>query len=229
MPLVSRFQQVLRIIAASLSRPRATSPREGRGRRGGDWADLWRGGKRKDSAGAGWRSGGCRARANDRRHSSGSARARCYLQSPEGDTSARTRHDTVPNPGSHAGSGLTGASTKCAGPRSRAERRVTLYRPAGLWISYRPRGRLPLASPSRGRGSRPCPGPGASVPTIEVVQLQTPVRRPDAFDDPEWLFEPMYDGFRGLLHSTATAARSMSPRSSWRTASRICASGSMPC
>lgn len=39
------------------------------------------------------------------------------------------------------------------------------------------------------------------MPTIDLVQ---PVRRPDAFDDPEWLFEPMYDGFRGLLHSTAT-------------------------
>ncbi len=38
------------------------------------------------------------------------------------------------------------------------------------------------------------------MPTIDLVQ---PVRRPDAFDDPEWLFEPMYDGFRGLLHSTA--------------------------
>jgi ATP-dependent DNA ligase len=39
------------------------------------------------------------------------------------------------------------------------------------------------------------------VPTIEF-DLVHPIHRRDAFDDPEWVFEPMYDGLRGILHST---------------------------
>jgi ATP-dependent DNA ligase len=39
------------------------------------------------------------------------------------------------------------------------------------------------------------------VPTIEF-DLVHPIHRREAFDDPEWIFEPMYDGLRGILHST---------------------------
>jgi bifunctional non-homologous end joining protein LigD len=39
------------------------------------------------------------------------------------------------------------------------------------------------------------------------IDLVHPIRRRDAFDDPEWLFEPMYDGLRGLLHSSDAGCR----------------------
>jgi bifunctional non-homologous end joining protein LigD len=62
-----------------------------------------------------------------------------------------------------------------------------------------------------GGAPRPYPGPGASVPTTLSsdpaqipIDLVHPIHRPDAFDDPDWVFEPMYDGLRGLLHSTST-------------------------
>jgi hypothetical protein len=38
-----------------------------------------------------------------------------------------------------------------------------------------------------------------TLPTVEPVLL-TP--RSDPFDDPAWLFEPKYDGYRGLLYVT---------------------------
>jgi bifunctional non-homologous end joining protein LigD len=37
----------------------------------------------------------------------------------------------------------------------------------------------------------------ATLPRIQPLRL-TP--RPDPFDHPDWLFEPKYDGFRGLLY-----------------------------
>jgi bifunctional non-homologous end joining protein LigD len=40
--------------------------------------------------------------------------------------------------------------------------------------------------------------PSSGLPQIEPVVLGN---RTDAFDDPEWLFEPKYDGFRGLLYA----------------------------
>jgi ATP-dependent DNA ligase len=40
----------------------------------------------------------------------------------------------------------------------------------------------------------------SGLPLVEPVSL-TP--RSDPFDDPEWVFEPKYDGFRGLLYGTA--------------------------
>ncbi len=43
-----------------------------------------------------------------------------------------------------------------------------------------------------------------SDPAQIEIDLVHPVRRPDPFDDPEWIFEPMYDGFRGVLHSGST-------------------------
>ena len=35
-----------------------------------------------------------------------------------------------------------------------------------------------------------------SLPVVEPI---VPKLYPTAFDDPTWLFEPKYDGFRGLL------------------------------
>lgn len=37
------------------------------------------------------------------------------------------------------------------------------------------------------------------LPQIDPIALVT---RADAFDDPEWLFEPKYDGFRGLVYAS---------------------------
>jgi bifunctional non-homologous end joining protein LigD len=37
------------------------------------------------------------------------------------------------------------------------------------------------------------------LPQIDPIALAT---RADAFDDPEWLFEPKYDGFRGLVYAS---------------------------
>jgi ATP-dependent DNA ligase len=40
-----------------------------------------------------------------------------------------------------------------------------------------------------------------TLPTVERILL-TP--RPDPFDDPAWVFEPKYDGYRRLLYVTRT-------------------------
>jgi bifunctional non-homologous end joining protein LigD len=48
--------------------------------------------------------------------------------------------------------------------------------------------------------ARPLDLPAASgLPQIDPI---APATRADAFDDPEWLFEPKYDGFRGLLYAS---------------------------
>jgi bifunctional non-homologous end joining protein LigD len=39
----------------------------------------------------------------------------------------------------------------------------------------------------------------SGLPQIDPIALAT---RADAFDDPEWLFEPKYDGFRGLVYAS---------------------------
>jgi bifunctional non-homologous end joining protein LigD len=39
----------------------------------------------------------------------------------------------------------------------------------------------------------------SGLPQIEPIALAA---RADAFDDPEWLFEPKYDGFRGLVYAS---------------------------
>jgi bifunctional non-homologous end joining protein LigD len=39
----------------------------------------------------------------------------------------------------------------------------------------------------------------AGLVQIDPVRLVT---RPDPFDDPDWVFEPKYDGFRGVLYAT---------------------------
>jgi bifunctional non-homologous end joining protein LigD len=42
--------------------------------------------------------------------------------------------------------------------------------------------------------------PPRSPATLPLVQPIVPVLRGVPFDDPDWLFEPKYDGFRGLLY-----------------------------
>jgi bifunctional non-homologous end joining protein LigD len=37
------------------------------------------------------------------------------------------------------------------------------------------------------------------LPYVETLTL---VPRPEAFDDPDWVFEPKYDGFRGLVYAS---------------------------
>jgi bifunctional non-homologous end joining protein LigD len=38
------------------------------------------------------------------------------------------------------------------------------------------------------------------IATLPLVEPIVPVARQQPFDDPAWLFEPKYDGFRGLLY-----------------------------
>src|SRR5687768_18490553 len=46
--------------------------------------------------------------------------------------------------------------------------------------------------------SRPIPSDRSSdLPQIDPIILSA---RPDSFDHPDWLFEPKYDGFRGILY-----------------------------
>ena len=40
-------------------------------------------------------------------------------------------------------------------------------------------------------------GPASRLPRIDPIPL---VARSDPFDDPEWIFEPKYDGFRGVAY-----------------------------
>ncbi len=49
--------------------------------------------------------------------------------------------------------------------------------------------------------------PPRSCTTLPLVQPIVPVLRGVPFDAPAWVFEPKYDGFRGLLH--------VSPRHCW--------------
>ena len=49
----------------------------------------------------------------------------------------------------------------------------------------------------------------ASLPYVEPIVL---VPRADPFDDPEWIFEPKYDGFRGLAYSSGTSCEIRSRR-----------------
>ena len=49
----------------------------------------------------------------------------------------------------------------------------------------------------------------AFLPYVEPIAL---VPRPDPFDDPEWIFEPKYDGFRGLAYSSGSGCEIRSRR-----------------
>jgi len=41
--------------------------------------------------------------------------------------------------------------------------------------------------------------PATALPQVDPI---APVGRPAPFDDPDWVFEPKYDGIRGLVHVT---------------------------
>jgi bifunctional non-homologous end joining protein LigD len=47
------------------------------------------------------------------------------------------------------------------------------------------------------------------LPLIEPIVL---IPRSDAFDDPEWIFEPKYDGFRGVIYSSSLGCEIRSRR-----------------
>ncbi len=51
--------------------------------------------------------------------------------------------------------------------------------------------------------------PARTLPAVEPILL-TP--RADPFDDPAWLFEPKYDGYRGLLYVTGNSCHFRSKR-----------------
>jgi bifunctional non-homologous end joining protein LigD len=48
--------------------------------------------------------------------------------------------------------------------------------------------------------------------TLPQVQPFNPVLRGVPFDDPAWIFEPKYDGFRPLTHVTPSTATFYSKR-----------------
>jgi ATP-dependent DNA ligase len=47
---------------------------------------------------------------------------------------------------------------------------------------------------------------------LPCIQPLTLVLRPDPFDDPEWLFEPKYDGLRAVLYSSSLGCEIRSAR-----------------
>ena len=47
---------------------------------------------------------------------------------------------------------------------------------------------------------------------LPLVEPIVPELYPTAFDDPAWLFEPKYDGFRGLLYLSGRECRFRSKR-----------------
>ena len=51
-----------------------------------------------------------------------------------------------------------------------------------------------------GVSSRPVRGRAAVRVMLPRVQPIAPIRRPEPFDDPEWVFDLKYDGFRGICY-----------------------------
>lgn len=49
----------------------------------------------------------------------------------------------------------------------------------------------------------------SGLPLIEPIALVT---RPEPFDDPDWIFEPKYDGFRGVVYASALGCEIRSRR-----------------
>ena len=64
---------------------------------------------------------------------------------------------------------------------------------------------MPTRSPAHSLDIRQA----SSLPHIEPIVL-TP--RADAFDDPDWLFEPKYDGFRGVAYASGLGVEIRSRR-----------------
>src|SRR5690349_21909847 len=53
--------------------------------------------------------------------------------------------------------------------------------------------------------------PNTRIPLPRVEPI-VPTMRPQPFNDPAWLFEPKYDGFRGVLNLTRTSCTLYSKR-----------------
>jgi bifunctional non-homologous end joining protein LigD len=49
----------------------------------------------------------------------------------------------------------------------------------------------------------------SGLPLIEPIN---PIPRPDPFDDPAWIFEPKYDGFRAVVYATSAGCEIRSRR-----------------
>jgi bifunctional non-homologous end joining protein LigD len=54
--------------------------------------------------------------------------------------------------------------------------------------------------------------PTTTAPALPRVTPIVPVSRPTAFNDPAWLFEPKYDGFRGMVYLTRQSCSIYSKR-----------------
>jgi len=54
--------------------------------------------------------------------------------------------------------------------------------------------------------------PVRTLVQLPRVQPLVPIARPLPFNDPAWLFEPKYDGFRGILYLTRTSCTLYSKR-----------------
>jgi ATP-dependent DNA ligase len=50
------------------------------------------------------------------------------------------------------------------------------------------------------------------APALPLIEPIVPLLYPQPFDGPEWLFEPKYDGFRGLLYLSGRACHFRSKR-----------------
>jgi bifunctional non-homologous end joining protein LigD len=55
----------------------------------------------------------------------------------------------------------------------------------------------------------PCTRAAGGLPFIQPATL---VALPDPFDDPDWIFEPKYDGFRGILYASSLGCEIRSAR-----------------
>jgi bifunctional non-homologous end joining protein LigD len=63
-----------------------------------------------------------------------------------------------------------------------------------------------------GRYSRRRPASPPAPTALPKIDPIVPIVRPTPFNDPAWLFEPKYDGFRGLLHLTRDSCTLYSKR-----------------
>jgi bifunctional non-homologous end joining protein LigD len=63
--------------------------------------------------------------------------------------------------------------------------------------------------PTRSRHGTPDLRIASGLPQVEPIILSS---RPTPFDDPEWLFEPKYDGFRGVLYAASLGCEIRSRR-----------------
>lgn len=72
------------------------------------------------------------------------------------------------------------------------------------------------------------PMPLRTAPALPSVAPIAPVARLAPFNHPDWLFEPKYDGFRGVFYLTRRGCAMYSKRATGSPASRNSASGFGP-